>query len=229
MQEAVSALSGDQVTGPDSTIASLTDQLAALEQKVKVLEREKEIEKEAAAEKAKTTPTVTASAKDGFSFKSADNTLTLKVGGWVAYDVGFFDQDSQLKYSVGDDQNGTGFRSARIRLSGTLFNNVYYQTEYEFAGENGTDTPAFFDTYVALKDVPYFNDLEGELRLGHFREPFSLEELTSQPARTFQERSLASALYPGRNAGIQWSDSLLGEEKQERLYYALGIFMTTDN
>ncbi|HRI88485.1 MAG TPA: porin [Candidatus Hydrogenedentes bacterium] len=229
LQQAVASIAESQSGGGSADVAALKAQLEELDQKVKVLEREKEIEKEAAAEKAKTTPVITANAKDGFSLKSPDNAFTLKVGGWVAYDIGFFDQDEELRLAVGDEQDGTGFRSTRLRLSGTLFNNIYYQTEYEFAGENGQDTPAFFDTYVALKDVPYGGERKGELRIGHFREPFSLEELTSQPARTFQERSLASAFYPSRNAGIQWSDSLLGEEKKERLYYALGIFKTTDN
>ncbi|MDZ4859623.1 MAG: porin [Candidatus Hydrogenedentes bacterium] len=229
LQQAVTRISEGQASGSSEEVAALKTALEALDQKIKVLEREKEIEKEAAAEKAKTAPVITANAKDGFSFKSGDGAFSLKLGGWVAYDIGFFDQDQELEDSVGDEQDGTGFRSTRLRLSGTLFNNIYYQTEYEFAGENGQDTPAFFDTYVALKDVPYGGNRKGELRLGHFREPFSLEELTSQPARTFQERSLASAFYPSRNAGIQWSDSVIGEEKKERLYYALGIFKTTDN
>ncbi len=229
LQQAVTALGQGQPVGAEGTVQALQEQLSALEQKVRVLEREKEIDKEAAAEKAKTTPVVTANAKDGFQIKSADNAFSLKVGGWVNYDVGFFDQDEELRLGIGDEQDGTGFRSVRLRLSGTLWKNIYYQTEYEFAGENGTDTPAFFDTYVALRDVPYGGDRKGELRIGHFREPFSLEEVTSQPARTFQERSLASALYPSRNAGIQWSDSLIGPEKLERLYYAIGVFKTTDN
>jgi phosphate-selective porin OprO/OprP len=229
LQQAVSALSQGQPLGTDETVKALQEQLSALEQKVKVLEREKEIEKEAAAEKAKTAPLITANPKDGFGFKSADNAFTLRVGGIIAYDFGFFDQDRDLILGFGDEQDGTGFRNARLNFQGTVFNDIYYKMEVEFAGQNGTDTPSFFETYVALNNIPYFGDNKGQLRLGHFREPFSMDELTPTGTGTFQERSLNSAFNPAYNPGIMWHDSLLGPEKQERLYYALGIFKTADS
>lgn len=229
LQQVVNILSQAQNGAADGTVKALQEQLAALEQKVKVLEREKEIEKEAAAEKAKTAPLVTANPKDGFGFKSADGAFTLRLGGIIAYDFGFFDQDQDLILSYGDEQDGTGFRNARLNVQGTVYDNVYYKMEVEFAGQNGTDTPSFFETYVALNNIPYFGDNKGQLRLGHFREPFSIDELTPTGTGTFQERSLNSAFNPSYNPGIMWSDALVGPEKQERLYYALGIFKTADN
>ncbi|MFA6242658.1 MAG: porin [Candidatus Hydrogenedentales bacterium] len=209
-------------------LAQLKQQLEELNQKVLVLERQKEIEKEAAVEKAKTA-TVVGAGKDGFTIGSADKAFQLKIGGWTSFDTAWFDQDSELRNSVGDEQDGTGFRSIRLRLSGTVYQNIDFQSEFEFAGQNGQDTPAIFDTYVTLKDIPYGGERKGELRFGHFREPFSMEELTTLPARLFQELSLASTFNPSRNAGIQWSDALIGEAKKERLQYAVGIFKETDN
>lgn len=210
-----------------SPAPKVDEQVRQLDQKVRVLEREKEIDEEAAAAKSKETPVLTW--KDGFTLKTPDDRYQLKIGGWILYDVAFFNEDDSLKQAVGDEQDGTGFRSVRLRLSGSVYDNVEYQLEVDFAGENGADTPAFFDTYVQLKDIPSLGGNKGQLRLGHFREPFGLEELTSLPKLTFVERALSNVFVPDRNPGIQWSDALLGEAKQERLTYAVGVFKTADS
>ena len=225
LQQAVTKLSEGQ-GGND--VAALKTQLDALNEKVKVLEREKEIEKEAAAEKAKTAPIITANSKDGFGFKSADGNYTLRLGGIIAYDIAWFDQDRQLQESAGDEHDGTGFRNVRLTVRGNLFENGSYKPEIAFAGQSGLDTPSFFDTYLQLS-VPYFNDWTGNLRLGHVREPFSMDELTPTGMTMFQERSLISTYNPAYNPGVMWYDQVLGEEKKERLYYALGIFKTSDS
>jgi len=209
-------------------IELLREQIDALSQKIKVIERNNELDKEARDTKAKATPVV--ALKDGsFSLASPDNKFQLKIGGHVATDFAWFRQDDELERAFGDEQDGAGFRSARIKLGGKFTDAIEWQTEIEFAGANGQDTPSFFDTYVQFAEVPYFAGQAGTLRIGHYREPFSLEELTSQKSRIFQERSLASVFYPSRNIGVQWSDAILGEPGAERLTYALGVFKTVDN
>lgn len=210
-------------------LKALKEQLDALNQKILVLERKSEIEKEEKATKEKATPVV--AFKDGsFTIKTPDDKYQLKVGGQLATDFAWINSGKALQSSFGKEQDGALFRSARIKLNGKLTDLVEWQTEYEFAGENGTDTPSFFDTYVQFNDIPYIpGHAAGELRIGHFREPYSLEELTSQKARTFQERSLASVFNPSRNIGVQWSDAVFGVEKQERLAYQIGVFKTVDS
>jgi phosphate-selective porin OprO/OprP len=227
LSEKVSTLEGQGGGGSSAEVQQLRALVSDLDQKVKILEREKEIEKEAADAKAKTTPII--EFKDGFTIKTPDNSFSAKLGGWIAYDLAFFDQDKSLINAIGDEQDGTGFRSARLKITGNWYENVQYAVEYEFAGENGTDTPAFFDTYVQFNNIPFIGGTTGSLRAGHYREPFSLEELTSQPARMFLERSLASVYYPSRNPGVQWSQALLGESKLERLAYQIGVFKSADN
>jgi phosphate-selective porin OprO/OprP len=216
---------------PDTTlqqIQELKKQVEALSQQVKVLERQQELAKEEQAAKAKTTPVVTAG-KDGVSIGTPDKAFTMKIGGFLGYDWSWFGQDDDLKYSVGDEQDGTGFNFARIRLSGTVYDNIEYVMEYDFATQNGADGPEFKDVYLQLNDIPYGGDLKGSLRAGHFREPMSFEELMSVRYRMFMERSIMNAFIPSRNPGIQWSDALFGEEKQERMTYALGVFKDADN
>lgn len=208
-------------------LKALKEQLDALNQKILVLERKSEIEKEEKATKAKDTPVLTY--KDGFTFSSGDGQYQLKIGGWVQTDLAAIDSSKSLQQAFGKEQDGFGFRSARIRLNGKLTDFVEWQAEYEFAGENGTDTPSFYDTYVQFDGIPYLPGAAGDLRIGHFREPFSLEELTSLRSLTFQERSLNAVFNPVRNIGIQWSDAVFGAEKQERLSYQVGLFKVADN
>src|SRR5436190_14316439 len=62
----------DSVRTPSDTIASLTARVEALDQQVRILNRLHEISADSAAAAAKDKQSVTANAKDGFSFKSAD-------------------------------------------------------------------------------------------------------------------------------------------------------------
>lgn len=209
-------------------IEELKKQVEALAQQVKVLERKQEIEKEEQAAKAKTAPVVTAG-KDGVAIGTADKAFSMKINGSIGYDWSWFNQDDSLKLSIGDEQDGTGFNFARIRLSGNVYDNIEYIMEYDFATETGADGPEFKDVYLQLNDIPYGGERTGSLRAGHFREPISFEEMTAVRFRMFTERSLMNVFIPSRNAGIQWNDALLGEDKKERLTYALGVFKTTDN
>ena len=83
----------------------------------------------------------------------------------------------------------------------------------------------FADDQFNLKDLWYgFNQVPylGSLRIGHVREPFSLEELTGLPSRTFMERSLPTrAFAPNRNLGITIQNNSL----KERLHWAGGAFL----
>lgn len=139
-------LSAVQVPQPGAPVTqeqveALKQAIEALSQQVKVLERQIELDKEAAAEKAKTTPVVSAG-KDGFGIASPDKAFTLKVGGLFAYDLSWFNQDRELKNSVGDEQDGTGFNYARIRLSGTVYDVIDYVAEYDFATQTGPTVPS---------------------------------------------------------------------------------------
>lgn len=72
-----------------------------------------------------------------------------------------------------------------------------YMIEMEFAS---LTRPAFKDVYFTIKELPYLQNL----RIGHFKEPFGLEEMTSDNSTTFMERSLSDdgAIIPGRNVGV---------------------------
>ncbi|MDX9973774.1 MAG: porin [FCB group bacterium] len=225
------------VPEPDATaqqIELLKQQVEALAAQVKALEQqqaaaaaEQTAVKEAQAKKAPAA--IVTAGQDGFTIASPDKAFTMKVSGRIQFDTSWFSEDNDLKYSVGDQQDAFGFNSARLRLNGKLFDNIEYMMEYEFATQNGADNAEFKDVYLQLNDIPYGRDLAGNVTVGHFREPFSFEQLTSARYIMFVQRSLMDSLVPSRNPGIQWSDAILGEEKKERMTYALGVFKEADN
>lgn len=212
-------------------IDALNKQLGNLEERLNTQEKEDATQKEAVEkiqEEQKKAPLVTADGK-GFRIASRDKKFELRIGGRLAYDVGWFHQDDELKNAVGDEQDGTGFRYARLRLQARIWENLYTNLEMDFAGENGADAPKFRDVYIEYQNIPYGGERAFDFRVGHFREPFGLEELTAIPSRTFNENALVNSFVPSRNAGIQVSDAWLGEPGKERLTATFGVFKETDD
>ena len=60
----------------------------------------------------------------------------------------------------------------------------------------------------------------GGVRAGQFREPFSLEELTSSNHIAFMERSPMNALVPSRNLGVMVHD----HSEAKTMTWAAGVF-----
>ena len=102
---------------------------------------------------------------------------------------------------------------------------VDYIIEMDFANRgidsaiNSKDqSTAFKDVYIQVRDLPVL----GNVRVGHFKECFGLEQLTSDNYTTFMERSIddEGAFVPGRNDGIMafnWTEN-------QRATWAIGAF-----
>lgn len=227
-----------QPPGPPSAeeIEALREQVRVLSEQLNRLEaryaEDKATEERAAEEAAKvidSTPRVTLDG-DGLRVRSADGAFEHRMRLRISHDFGWFDQDRALECAVGDEQDGTGFRMARIRLQGRVWDDFTYVGEFDFAGQNGEDTPKFRDVYLQYNGVRYAGEHTFALRIGHFKEPFSLDELNPiSTGRQFMETPLLNVFAPSRNAGIQISDALLGEPKSERLTWTLGLFKETDD
>lgn len=82
--------------------------------------------------------------------------------------------------------DGAGIRRARIGVEGSYYKDWQYKFEYDFARGNGTVASGITDAYVAWKGYEPFN-----IKVGQFKEPFSLEEATSNRYLTFIERNMA--------------------------------------
>ena len=136
----------------------------------------------------------------------------LKIGGRIMNDWLITASGQDVEYIFGPFTTGTEFRRARIFVSGKLKGNVTYKIQLDFA----KGSAQFKDVYIGMTKVPFL----GTITIGHQKEPFSLEELTSSKYITFLERSLPNVFVPSRNTGILFSNHL----KNKRMTWAWGFF-----
>ncbi len=144
---------------------------------------------------------------------------TLETHGLLHIDSIFIGQNSANRASVGDADNVFDFRRARITFTGEAFDVVEYAAGFDFALPG---RPSFLDNWIAVKDLPVL----GNIRAGHFFEPFSLERYTLIRYTTFMERSLADVFAPARNLGLMAHDTI-GED--ELGTWAIGAFASSSN
>ena len=107
-----------------------------------------------------------------------------------------FSQDTASRASYGDIQNGADFRRARLGAKGSVTNNMnyFFQMDFAFFGR-----PTFTDVWVEWTDLPFL----GTVRAGQWKQPFSLEVVSSFRYTTFMERSsMFQAFDPFRHIGI---------------------------
>jgi phosphate-selective porin OprO/OprP len=155
--------------------------------------------------------------KEGINFTTQDGQFKARVGGRIQNDWAWIGEDNDLKASVGEQEDGTEFRRARLYVSGLIYDNVEFKMQFDFAGGD----VAFKDVYLGLTDLPF-----GKIRAGHFKEPFSLEELTSSKYTTFLERALPNAFAPSRNTGVMLHGTAL-TASDPRMTWAVGAFRDT--
>ncbi len=183
--------------------------------------------------------------KDGFFAETPNKDFQIHIGGKLQNDYGWFMPDTNLRnaFPTGTPaapgpgpsawNDGSDLRRARFRMDGTVWDSIDFVFEYEFAQTQQVTSSAGSativsatgptDAYIDIKDLPYV----GRLRLGHFKEPFSLEDYGTQDVNlTFLERSSANdAFSPNRNFGAMlWNDPF-----EQRVVYGIGLFKENTN
>ncbi len=160
---------------------------------------------------------VNVSWKDGIYFQTEDKQFDMKIGGRLHMDMGWFDEESKVRNRVGNIEDDGEIRRARFYIKGTLYENLIYKLEYDWA----TGTAQLKDAFIGLKNIPYL----GTIKAGHFFEQFSLENRISTNNMTFIEFALPKAFAPIRNVGIAANSTAF----DERMTWATGIFRDADN
>lgn len=121
-------------------------------------------------------------------------------------------QSAASQSTIGDLQNGFGFRRVRLGAQGNVEDSASWVSEVELAGGN----VRLRDVFIGLDALPGVR----QIRVGHFREPYSLEGMTSTNFITFMERAPTNVISPARNWGVCgfWWPA------DERLLFSLGAF-----
>jgi phosphate-selective porin OprO/OprP len=195
------------------SIEALKQQIQELDQKLRVLERKQELDKEAAAEKAKTSTSISFGG-NGLTARSADSNFVFRLRGYIQADARFYPDD----YSS-DTANDT-FLMRRVRpiFEGTVFKKYDFRVMLDFgSGVNSSAANNGFlqDSYLNARFLPEF-----QVQVGKFKEPVGLERLQSGANLLFVERGYPTQLVPNRDVGVQIQGDLLGGV----LRYEAGVF-----
>ena len=165
--------------------------------------------------------------KDGLRVESKDGKIKTRWGGRVQVDWGAIDADGEFEQALEDagengplTGNGVEFRRLRFYSRGTLYETMGYRLQIDFA-DFDFDVK---DAYIDFIKVPYVGN--NVLRIGHAKEPISLEELASSNNITFMERALpVLAFAPSRNTGVLLWNNVL----DQRLLWQAGFYYNTDD
>lgn len=140
----------------------------------------------------------------------------VRLTGFSQLDLGNFSQDAASKADLGNIQNGVGFRRARLAAAGNLSEFTSFYSEVDFASPG---RPSFLDMWVQQANLPLF----GNVRIGNFRQPTTMDGWTSVRHLQFLERSLPmQAFDPFRRIGaMAWDLS-----QDERTMWAYSVYGT---
>jgi phosphate-selective porin OprO/OprP len=119
----------------------------------------------------------------------------VRLSGFFQYDTDWYNQDSASQRQLGNVQDGSGFRRARLQALGKLseFTNFSIEMDFAFPGR-----PSFMDVWGEQTNLPL-----GTVRIGQFRQPVTMDSWTSIRHLEFLERSAPYIAFdPFRRVGI---------------------------
>ncbi len=141
--------------------------------------------------------------KDGLSKPKFPS---VEVHGAIQMDSGWFHQSANNMATIndldgpapgnGNIRDGADFRRVRLSANGAVLPNMNYFLQMDFAAFG---RPTFTDVWMEFTKVPVL----GNIRAGQWKQPFSLEVVSSFRYTTFAERSvLFNAFDPFRHIGV---------------------------
>ncbi|HJT32358.1 MAG TPA: porin [Pirellulales bacterium] len=129
-----------------------------------------------------------------------------------------FNQDPANIKQLGNIPNGNDFRRVRAGIQGAGYDILFYRLEIDFVqpDEVTGKRPRITDGYFEIRELPTL----GTFRIGQYREPYSVERLTSANDLTFIERGLPQAFHTSRAFGVM----LYNNSNNEQWYWWTGLF-----
>lgn len=124
-------------------------------------------------------------------FENQDASFQFKAGVRLQLDRSWFRNDDQTDFN-----NSWNTRRARLNTVAKFGDNWTADITYDFARDGLDGVRDAYLKYTGFEDI--------RMRLGHFKEPFGMERLTSVRDLAFMERSLVSLLTPERALGVEF-------------------------
>ena len=160
--------------------------------------------------------------KGGITFSSGDNSLTLGARiqfRWTADDKEDFDGDTAGSGVGHEDGLSNSFDVPRMRLSlkGGMWKPwLKYEFQFDFSRTSGDSSSKIKDAVIEF--VP---DERAAIKVGQFKTPFSLQELTSSGRQEFVDRAITNAKFvPAKDVGVMVG----GTTETKRFGYGVGVF-----
>lgn len=132
----------------------------------------------------------TASCESLFCYSSKNDFFQFKSTSRLQLDRGVFDNDSRT-----DFDNNWNVRRARLSSSAQIGDHLSIDFTYDFSRDDRSAIRNAFIRYTSAEKTRF--------TIGHFKEPFGMERLTSVQDLAFLERSLVSQLTPPRSLGVE--------------------------
>jgi len=153
---------------------------------------------------------------EGLNLNSPKNRLRVKLNGRLMVDGAYIEANEELREAFPDFPGShANIRDLRMILTGNAYDHIDFKFDIDFA--NVADIK---DIWIGYRKAPFF----GDIKVGHFKEPISLERLNSLADITFMERALpVEAFASGRNLGIMCNNAIL----DDRMTWAAGAFLLT--
>lgn len=154
----------------------------------------------------------------GFGLVSGDGQHSVNLTGRVHFDTRVIDHDFGTFADRDTQSLGDNFevRRARIGLNGFVLKDIAYEIVTNAVGSSANLIDTAWMNYGFNKSM--------QIRVGRFKQPFSLEEATSSNNIDFMERSYANQLAPTKKLG-----AMIHGEPIENMTYAVSVYQNAFN
>ena len=183
--------------------------------------------------------TMSARWNNGLELATKDKAFRVHVGGRWQLDVPWLSAEQEVQNNLPGDvryHDGIDFRRARLRIDGTMYENIDFAMEYDFVNghriRNAAGNGALDENVTAITDL-YFQFSRtpiGNMRIGNQKEPVGFEHIVSSRFLPFMERSYnQDTYYGGSFNGFSPGVALFDNFADERAGWNIGIYKPANN
>ena len=139
--------------------------------------------------------TLNTESRDGIlMFSSTDNRFRYWFDNRVYFDGAVYFGDNTYQGVTHEIGNGVNIRRMRFAMKAIIYGHWGGEIDFDF-GNNGVDIKDAYIRYIGNN---------WQIKAGNFREPFSIETMTTSRYITFMERPYATEQAPSRHLGIAY-------------------------